>query len=218
MFHPHAELRLVSAAIGYGVFAAEPIPAGTIVYVQDAMELTYPLDDPMLEHPVYGPIIDKYSFIDAEGARVISWDIAKYVNHRCGPNTMSTGYGFEIAVGDIAAGEEMTDEYGMFNLPRPMPCLCGAPQCRGRVHGDDPLTLAPQWDATVKAALKRLNRVAQPLISFLDEQTRSALINYLTTHRGYRSVRALHHAAPQPAAATRATSRNGQRKTAAARL
>lgn len=193
MIHPHTELRPVSAKMGCGVFATSAIPAGTIVYVEDEMELVYPLGHPMIDHPLYGPIIDKYSFIDAAGNRIVSWDIAKFVNHSCDPNTMSTGFGFEIAVRDIAVGEEITDEYGMFNLPMPMPCQCGVTDCRGLIQGDDLLTFAPEWDHKVKGALKKLAAVDQPLADFLDETTREALETLSQTGRGYLSVKALYH-------------------------
>ena len=39
MIHPKTELRFVNDDIGYGVFATEFIPKGTILYVKDELEI-----------------------------------------------------------------------------------------------------------------------------------------------------------------------------------
>ena len=38
LIHPFSELRFVSAAIGYGLFATRPIPKGTITWVRDPLD------------------------------------------------------------------------------------------------------------------------------------------------------------------------------------
>ncbi|MEX0823486.1 MAG: SET domain-containing protein-lysine N-methyltransferase, partial [Balneolaceae bacterium] len=98
MIHPHTELRFVNQKKGRGVFATRFILKGTITYVKDELEIEIPPDDPRLADPAYRDIIETYSYIDRDGTMVISWDHAKYVNHCCQCNTMSTGYGFEIAI------------------------------------------------------------------------------------------------------------------------
>ena len=199
MIHPHTELRLVSPEIGYGVFATAPIPAGTAVYVLDGLEIQVPPGDPRLDDPVLAPVIERYSYIDERGVRILSWDIAKYVNHACHPNTISTGYGFEIALRDIAPGEEITDDYGLFNLPAPMPLGCGEPDCRLWVRADDPERWADVWDAQVREALTRFEAVEQPLAAALPEKISRALTRYLRTGEGYRSVRRLQYRAGRAA-------------------
>ncbi len=124
MIHPSTELRHIDAQLGYGVFATERLPRGTITYVWDPLEVEILPDDPRLAEPVLRDKIERYSYIDALGTRIVSWDHAKYVNHCCQCNTMSTAYGFEIAIRDIEAGEQITDEYGMFNMPEPMNLSC----------------------------------------------------------------------------------------------
>lgn len=203
MIHPNTELRLVSPAIGYGVFATAPIPAGTAVYVLDALEILIPPEDPRLTDPLLGPVIERYSYIDEHGVRIVSWDIAKYVNHACHPNTISTGYGFEIALRDIEAGEEVTDDYGLFNLPAPMELGCGEADCRRWVRADDPDRMAGEWDAAVQQALSRFEHVEQPLWGLMREPTRQSLMRYLHTGEGYRSVRALRWRGPSSAEAER---------------
>ena len=39
MIHPSTELRLVSPHVGYGVFASRHIPKGSLVYVQDPLDI-----------------------------------------------------------------------------------------------------------------------------------------------------------------------------------
>ncbi|MEZ5541809.1 MAG: SET domain-containing protein [Pseudomonadota bacterium] len=191
MIHPHTELRLVSAGIGHGVFATRLIPCGTVTYVKDDLEIELtPRQFERLD-AVHRQIVDKYSYIDQRGRRIVSWDHAKYVNHRCDCNTLSTGYGFEIAIRDIEAGEEITDDYGLFNLQAPMAVDCGCRKCRKLLLPDDPVQLVPVWDRWVIAALVRLEQVEQPLWHLVDRRTRKAVQEYLSGKGPYRSVSCL---------------------------
>lgn len=191
MIHPDSELRLVSEAIGYGVFATRPIPRGTVTYVKDDLEIELTQRQFERLDATHRQIVDKYSYIDPRGRRIVSWDHAKYVNHRCECNTISTGYGFEIAIRDIAAGEEITDEYGLFNLQAPMAVDCGCSNCRRTLRPDDPDQLAPVWDAWVQQALRCLPGVDQPLWHLIDRRTRRAVEAYLDGRAGYVSVSSL---------------------------
>lgn len=191
MIHPATELRFISPSIGFGVFATASIPQGTIVYVQDALEIVLPADHPLLTADIYQPILDKYSTVEKDGSRILSWDIARYVNHSCQSNALSTGYGFEVAVRDIQPGEEITDDYGQFNLPYDMPCACGHPNCRSSIRPSDFTALVQQWDAQLNAALTKLHVVDQPLWRYLDKETQTAVANDLATGN-FRSVQTLH--------------------------
>jgi uncharacterized protein len=191
MIHPDTELRTVSPEVGFGVFATRYLPAGTIVYALDKLELVVAPVDPILRDGRYAPAIEKYSYTDPAGDRVISWDLAKYVNHSCDANSLSTGYGFEIAVRDITAGEEITDDYGMLNLREPMPCLCGQHACRGVIRPDDFATQSSRWDRLVRPALGKVQQVPQPLWGLLEEHVAEAVEGFLRTGSGYRSVRKL---------------------------
>lgn len=191
MIHPHTELRMVSAIIGYGVFATRFIPKGTMTYVKDSLEIDLPEDHPMVTDPAYRDVIEKYSYVGPDGNRILSWDIAKYVNHACECNTMSTGWGFEVALRDIQAGEEITDEYGLFNLDEPMPIACGEANCRGVVRPDDALRFSRQWDQRIKGAMTGFSNVEQPLIRYLESDTHQDVLIYCNTGRRYRSVQTL---------------------------
>ena len=129
MIHPKTELKFINEHVGYGVFATEDIPEGTIVYVKDSLELVVSPTDYLLHSEEVQQVIEKYSYIDPHGNRVISWDFAKYVNHCCNCNTISTGYGFEIAIRDILKGKQITDEYGIFKLTTEMEVSCGMDNC-----------------------------------------------------------------------------------------
>lgn len=178
MFHPDSELRQVSPLIGYGVFATRSIPAGTLTYVRDELELAVPPDSPLLDNPLYATLIEKYAYVDPDGRHIVSWDIGKYVNHACNPNSLSTGYGFEIAIRDIAAREQITDDYGLFNMTEPFTCACGEYGCRGQILGSDIDTYREHYDKICRLALSKFPRVDQPLDGYLAPEVRDALDRY----------------------------------------
>jgi len=64
---------------------------------------------------------------------------ADYVNHSCNPNAGIRGQIVLVAMRPIAAGEEITFDYAMSDGSAfdEFECACGAPNCRGRVSGDD---------------------------------------------------------------------------------
>ena len=191
MIHPATELRLVNPHVGYGVFASRHIPMGTLVYVQDPLDIEITPEHYQRLDEASRQQAEKYSYIDPRGIRILSWDGAKYVNHSCGANTMSTAWGFEIALCDIEAGEQLTDEYGLFNLEWEMDCCCAHPHCRGRIRPTDAELLHRRWDRRVKPAMAAILKVEQPLIHHLDPLTRNSLDQYLAGRSRYRSVRSL---------------------------
>ena len=188
MIHPHTTLKYISPERGYGVVATQFIPKGTITYVVDPLEIFILPDNPLLEHPALGPIIAKFATVEADGRRMISWDIAKHVNHCCHPNSLSTGFGFEIAIRDIHQGEEITDEYGVFNYSPGMPLVCHQTDCRQCLRADDLARFYPQWDEQAKEAMALIGQRLQPLVPFMDTETYQMLCHYLETGEGFKSV------------------------------
>jgi hypothetical protein len=191
MIHPYTRLAHVSESVGDGVFATADIPAGTIAYVVDPLDIRLSRSDFERLDPAVREAADKYSYIDQTGCRILSWDLAKYVNHSCEPNTLSAGYGFEVALRDIARGEQITDDYGLFNLEWSIECHCGSASCRMKISGSDLDRHADRWDAQMQDALALVRHVEQPLWDVVDAETREALLRYLDGTDAYRSVRAL---------------------------
>ena len=193
MIHPNTELKLINEQVGYGVFATADIPEGTIVYVKDSLELCVTPTDYLMHSEEMKEVIEKYSYIDEMGNRIISWDFAKYVNHCCNCNSISTGYGFEIAIRDIKKGEQITDEYGIFNLIKPMTLVCGGQNCRKEIKPDDFDTYYQDWDAKIKKSIMKLFEVEQPLIPFVEAETRGELDQLFANPEQYKSVYSLRY-------------------------
>ena len=191
MIHPNTELRFINDHVGYGVFATEDIAEGTITYVKDSLEIVITPTDYLLHSEVMKEVIEKYSYIDQDGNRLISWDFAKYVNHCCNCNTISTGYGFEMAIREIKKGEQITDEYGIFNLTYPMEVSCGFENCRKVIKPDDFDTYYRDWDEKIRNSIPKLFEVEQPLMPFVDEESRKELDQFFQNPRDYKSVYAL---------------------------
>ena len=188
MMHPLTQLRFVNDELGFGVFAAAPIPKGTLVYARCALDLVFEPGDPRLQNPLYADTLEKYTYTEPGGQRVLCWDTGRYVNHCCQPSTLTTGYGFEIAIRDLAPGDEVTDDYAIFNCDVPMPLSCCEVGCRGVLIPGDFDRHVPGWDEQVRGALEHLDSVEQPLWSLVAPATRRAVRSYLRTGRGYRSV------------------------------
>ncbi len=188
MIHPHTRIQFISEEMGYGVFTTQFLPKGTITYVKDSLEMEITPEAYGTYEPEMQQVIEKYSYIDERGVRIVSWDFAKYVNHCCNCNTMSTGYGFEIAIRDIQPGEQITDEYGIFNIPEEMEIMCEHKNCRRRVSPADFELHYRQWDEQLKPALADVRNISQPLWPLIDEPSKNELLAYLDGHGAYRSV------------------------------
>lgn len=163
MLHPNTEVRFINQQVGHGVFATRPIPAGTAVWALDRFDRVWREDEVRALEPVYQEILEKYCFRDREGSWVFCWDNTRYINHSFRPTCIATPYQFEIAVVDIAAGQEITNDYGFFNIIEPFDCLPEDGIARTRVLPDDLLRCAPEWDRQLAAAFARFQQVAQPL-------------------------------------------------------
>ena len=68
--------------------------------------------------------------IDGEG-------VAAFINHSCDPNCEVDEVKGRVvinAIRDIAAGEELTYDYNLYDGEDDAPCLCGAERCRGSLY------------------------------------------------------------------------------------
>jgi uncharacterized protein len=170
MVHPDTELRFVNSEIGFGVFATRLIPRGAITWVQDELDRVLTPEKVRQLGPEYAAILSKYSYVNRWGDSVLCWDLARYMNHSCTPSCLSPGYNFELAIRDIAPGEELTDDYATLNLSDSFKCVCGAPGCRNTVCEDDVFTLADRWDEAVREVFPLMAKVPQPLWGLVKEK------------------------------------------------
>ncbi|MDX2240397.1 MAG: SET domain-containing protein [Leptolyngbyaceae cyanobacterium bins.302] len=168
MIHPHTELRFINEFIGYGVFATELIPKGTITWILDDLDQSFDEAYVLSLEPMRRDRLIKYSFRDERGKYILCWDIARYVNHSFDPALITTPYKFELAARDIYPGDEITDDYGYFNLDDPFDCLPEPNSDRTKVMPDDILHYYPEWDRRAADAMQYFNRVEQPLKHLLD--------------------------------------------------
>jgi hypothetical protein len=172
MLHPHTELRFVSPEIGYGIFATEDIPKGTITWVKDQLDRVFsPEEVSKLSPPNYENLM-KYTYRDKNGNYFFCWDLTRFINHNHDANSMLTSLGFEIALRDIKKGEELTNDYGTLNIIEPFQCANGPLAERDYVRPDDLTRYYQKWDQLIEAAIKFVDSVPQPLMKFIgDEQT-----------------------------------------------
>ena len=98
------------------------------------------------------------------------WDHARYVNHSCDPNCGGTDHCFEVALRDIAPGEQITEDYDGYSLPNEPPflCVCGARDCRGLNAARASASARESLARKVQAALRDVSHVAQPLADLIN--------------------------------------------------
>jgi len=190
MIHPDTELKYVSPDVGYGVFATRLIPVGTMTYVIDELEIVIQPDDKLINDPRYSESIYNYGYQIPDGSYVVSWDLAKYINHCCHYNNLTTGYGFDIAVHDIQPGEEIRDDYSAYTFDIAMDLKCQYSDCRKRILPGDFDKYVYQWDKDLLLAFTSFLKVNQPLLKYLDSTTHEELMDFLTTGQNYRSIKA----------------------------
>jgi len=139
-----------SAIHGNGVFATDAIAKGERIVRYKGLLRTHAdadrayADDPETGHTFLFTLNDKY-VIDAN----VDGNVARWINHSCDPNCEAV---FEEsdegkkrkdriyieAMRDIAAGEELTYNYGIVleeahtaKLKKLWGCRCGSPKCTG---------------------------------------------------------------------------------------
>ena len=187
--HPNTQINFISPAVGVGVIAKTAIPKGTLVWVRDPLDRTLqPIDVATLPEPLQDFSLT-YMYRNCLGEYVLLWDHGKYVNHGFNPNCMPTPYGFDIAIRDIAEGQELIEDYGLLNIiqefaPEPE----GGAADRGVVRGDDLLRNAQAWDRELHGALALVQQVPQPLWNLVPAPVASELAEVQTGARAPRSV------------------------------
>lgn len=117
---------------GNGGFAVIAVPAGTrlIEYVGEPISKAESQRRCEANNPFIFQL-DEQTDLDGN----VDWNPARWLNHSCAPNCeaeLDEGRIWIVALRDLAAGEELTFNYG-YDLAdyRDFPCRCGAPACVG---------------------------------------------------------------------------------------
>ena len=106
-----------------------------------------------------------YLFGIGDGEIVIDGHgMAMFVNHSCDPNCETEDEGdriFITALRNIAAGEELTYDYWLYDGDDDAPCNCGASACRGTMYSPEEVKKQQKQkkrDAKQKSKKKRPDR------------------------------------------------------------
>lgn len=132
---PLAEAREIPPK-GFGSFAVDPIPMGTIVATFGGTILTrINFETHPLEQRSRSIQIDVDQFVLGPESR----EPGDSINHSCSPNCQLRNATQLIAMGPIAVGEELTYDYATSDTSDydEFECSCGSDNCRGRVSGND---------------------------------------------------------------------------------
>jgi SET domain-containing protein len=135
---PKARKGEPSGIAGRGLRAVDPIAAGEVVAVKGGHLVTTEelrrLPDPLQESEI--------AVADGLHLAALTADeyepVMLFLNHCCDPNVGFAGNTVLVAMRDVAAGEELTTDYALFDDHEgAMPCSCGADGCRRVVGGRD---------------------------------------------------------------------------------
>lgn len=112
--------RVIPSQIeGLGVFADEPIKAGTAIWKLDGFfDRMMPVSEVAALPPHMQDFIDTYGYPHKElaGLIVFETDNGRFMNHSLSPNTDFSNPSRGFAICDIAVGEEITCNYFEFDL------------------------------------------------------------------------------------------------------
>lgn len=131
--HQHYAVAVRRSRIdGYGVFAAEAIPAEAKIGALTGEAIT------VAEARRRAEGRQRLMLVEISASRAIdatrSNDPMRFTNHGCSPNARLQVEGGEIeffALREIALGEELTVDYGSSHHAGRLACRCGAPGCAG---------------------------------------------------------------------------------------
>jgi len=132
-----------------GCFTLEDIPKGTRVLEYAGERITKAEGDVRYEDRPF-----TYLFGVGDGEVVIDGhSMAMFVNHSCDPNCETDeeeGRVFIASIRDIAAGEEITYDYWLYDGDDEAPCFCSSRHCRGSMYSPEELTRKRRIEARKK--------------------------------------------------------------------
>lgn len=134
-----------SKNLGRGTFVTEPIKKGELVIVQGGQMI----GSDAFHTDAYMPIW-YHAFQVEQDVYVCPFDLNKdtfdgvfNVNHSCNPTCGFKGQVTMVSLRDLKPGDEITFDYAMTDVESPgedweaMDCLCGSPDCRKKITGND---------------------------------------------------------------------------------
>jgi SET domain-containing protein len=119
-----------------GCFTTAPLPKGAYIVEYTGELITAVEADRRYadsDHTLLFGLSDGETVIDGRG-------LAAFINHSCEPNCEPDeidGRIWIVALRDIAAGEELTYDYNLYDGDGHAPCNCGAKHCRGTMYQID---------------------------------------------------------------------------------
>jgi len=163
----HADVEVRRSAIeGRGLFARAPIAAGTVVSRLGGRLVSWAELERLCADPDQ-PYVDTITVSETEHLVLPPRRDNGYGNHSCDPNLWWVGP-YELAARrDIAAGDELTNDYGTSTgaADFAMACACGSPLCRHTVTGADwrrPELLERYGDHWIPMLLDRIQQERAP--------------------------------------------------------
>ena len=104
---------------GLGVFTTQPIKKGGLVWLYDErFDVSYYRDDIERAPKHFREFLERYTYEHPENPDcvVLDCDEGRFMNHADVPNVDLSNPHRGIATGNIAAGEELTCDYGQFTV------------------------------------------------------------------------------------------------------
>jgi SET domain-containing protein len=127
-----------SSLHGVGVYTTTPIAQDTRVLEYTGERIPANSTDGMYDEVTY--------LFGLDGGKTVidGFGMAAFVNHSCDPNCETDQIGGKIwiiALRDVAAGEELSYDYNIYDTDpgEKVPCYCGAANCRGTMISEDEL-------------------------------------------------------------------------------
>jgi len=188
MIIPCTKVVYINDVKGFGIVATAPIPRGTVTWVFDELDRVFSPKQLQKLHPACRESVIQYSYRNNSGHFVFCWDNEKYINHSFHPNCCHTPYNIEIAIRDIAPGDELTNDYGFLNIIEP---FTADPEGTNRdtVYPDDLRHYSGQWDLELRAAFAHFSFVEQPLQHLIADQKWLLLQDIASGKRKLDSIR-----------------------------
>lgn len=165
---PRIEIR-ESPLHGLGAFAVAPIRDGEVVTVWAHTILDGDQAPRVQRGELHRCADGQYVWLPESWGELTGYDPAEdCLNHSCDPNLWMNDEVTLSARRDIAAGEELTGDYALWEFDPehvcPFECRCGSPHCRHRITGRDwelpelQRRYAGHWHPSIEAHIAKLQR------------------------------------------------------------